>query len=82
LGPEALQAVNPRLVVLRTTGFGQFGPYATRRPFGMLAALRFFGKSAVHPRQLPILHEVFTSSADEIAWAQTVLDAFERRPAP
>jgi crotonobetainyl-CoA:carnitine CoA-transferase CaiB-like acyl-CoA transferase len=30
LGPDRLQAVNPRLVVLRTTGFGQFGPYAKR----------------------------------------------------
>jgi crotonobetainyl-CoA:carnitine CoA-transferase CaiB-like acyl-CoA transferase len=37
LGPDQLLDVNPRLVVLRTTGFGQFGPYATRRAFGTLA---------------------------------------------
>ena len=37
----------------------------------------FFGKSAIHPRQLPILHEVFTPAAEELEWAQTVLDAFE-----
>jgi formyl-CoA transferase len=30
-------AVNPRLVLLRTTGFGQFGPYAGRPGFGTLA---------------------------------------------
>jgi crotonobetainyl-CoA:carnitine CoA-transferase CaiB-like acyl-CoA transferase len=30
-------AVNPRLVLVRTTGFGQFGPYAGRPGFGTLA---------------------------------------------
>jgi citrate lyase subunit beta / citryl-CoA lyase len=39
-------------------------------------SLGFFGKSAIHPRQIPILHEVFTPSADEIDWARRVLDAF------
>jgi crotonobetainyl-CoA:carnitine CoA-transferase CaiB-like acyl-CoA transferase len=37
LGYEALSAGNPGLVMLRTTGFGQFGPYAGRRGFGTLA---------------------------------------------
>jgi crotonobetainyl-CoA:carnitine CoA-transferase CaiB-like acyl-CoA transferase len=37
LGPERLLEVNPGLVVLRVTGFGQFGPYARRRAFGTLA---------------------------------------------
>lgn len=37
LGPDRLLELNPRLVMLRTTGFGQFGPYATRRAFGTLA---------------------------------------------
>ena len=37
LGPEELQTINPALVVLRVTGFGQTGPYATRRAFGTLA---------------------------------------------
>ena len=37
LGPDSLRAANPRLVVLRVTGFGQTGPYATRRAFGTLA---------------------------------------------
>ena len=39
-------------------------------------SLGFFGKSAIHPRQLAILHEVFTPSAEEIEWAQSVLAAF------
>ena len=37
IGPEALHEINPRLVILRVTGFGQEGPYATRRAFGTLA---------------------------------------------
>ena len=40
-------------------------------------SLGFFGKSAIHPRQLPILHDVFTPSVGELEWAQTVLDAFD-----
>jgi len=39
-------------------------------------SLGFFGKSAIHPRQLPILHEVFTPSEDELTWARQVLEAF------
>jgi citrate lyase subunit beta/citryl-CoA lyase len=39
-------------------------------------SLGFFGKSAIHPRQLPILHRAFTPSASEVAWARDVLEAF------
>ncbi|HUZ02177.1 MAG TPA: CoA transferase [Thermomicrobiaceae bacterium] len=37
LGPDRLLALNPRLIVARVTGFGQFGPYASRPGFGTLA---------------------------------------------
>ncbi len=37
LGWDRLSAVNPRLVLARVTGFGQFGPYARRPGFGTLA---------------------------------------------
>jgi citrate lyase subunit beta/citryl-CoA lyase len=40
-------------------------------------SLGFFGKSAIHPRQLTALHDVFTPSEEEVAWAREVLDAFE-----
>jgi crotonobetainyl-CoA:carnitine CoA-transferase CaiB-like acyl-CoA transferase len=33
LAPSALHAVNPRLVVLRSSGFGQSGPYTARAAF-------------------------------------------------
>ncbi|MGH9839800.1 MAG: CaiB/BaiF CoA transferase family protein [Blastocatellia bacterium] len=37
LGPAILHELNPRLVVARVTGFGQFGPYSSRPGFGTLA---------------------------------------------
>lgn len=37
LGPDELRELNPRLVLARVTGFGQFGPYAKRPGFGTLA---------------------------------------------
>lgn len=35
-GPEAVLALNPRLVFVRLSGFGQTGPYAQRPGFGSL----------------------------------------------
>jgi crotonobetainyl-CoA:carnitine CoA-transferase CaiB-like acyl-CoA transferase len=37
LAPERLLEVNPGLILLRLTGFGQTGPYASRAGFGTLA---------------------------------------------
>lgn len=37
LAPETLLELNPRLVIARVTGFGQFGPYSRRPGFGTLA---------------------------------------------
>ncbi|EFC82352.1 CaiB/BaiF CoA-transferase family protein [Parafrankia sp. EUN1f] len=37
LGPDVLHEINPRLVIARVTGFGQFGPYSRRPGFGTLA---------------------------------------------
>ena len=37
LGPDALQAMNPRLIMLRISGYGQSGPYRDRPGFGMVA---------------------------------------------
>jgi crotonobetainyl-CoA:carnitine CoA-transferase CaiB-like acyl-CoA transferase len=37
LGPDALHAENPGLVIVRVTGFGQDGPYAGRAGFGTIA---------------------------------------------
>lgn len=37
LGWETLSALNPRLIMMRVTGFGQTGPYRRRAGFGTLA---------------------------------------------
>jgi crotonobetainyl-CoA:carnitine CoA-transferase CaiB-like acyl-CoA transferase len=37
LGPDRLRELNPGLVLVRVTGFGQDGPYARRPGFGTLA---------------------------------------------
>lgn len=37
LSPEVLHEINPRLVIVRITGFGQTGPYSNRPGFGTLA---------------------------------------------
>jgi formyl-CoA transferase len=37
LGPDALLAANPRLVMLRISGYGQSGPYRNRPGFGVVA---------------------------------------------
>ena len=56
LGPDVLLAANPGLVLLRTTGFGQNGPYARRRAFGSLAeALTGFAHLTGQPDGPPTL---------------------------
>jgi len=37
----------------------------------------FTGKMAIHPGQVDVINEVFTPGAEEIARAQTIVDAFE-----
>ena len=37
LGPEVLLALNPRLIMLRVSGYGQTGPYRDRPGFGVVA---------------------------------------------
>lgn len=37
IGPDVLHRINPDLIIVRVTGFGQTGPYAQRAGFGTLA---------------------------------------------
>lgn len=37
IGPDVLHAINPGLIIVRITGFGQTGPYKDRPGFGTLA---------------------------------------------
>ena len=43
--------------------------------------LGYQGKMVLHPQQLPVVAEVFAPSADEIAWALTVVAAFAENEA-
>ncbi|MEF9903176.1 CaiB/BaiF CoA transferase family protein [Streptomyces sp. P9-A2] len=56
LGWSELSAANPRLVLARVTGFGQFGPYAHRPGFGTLAeAMSGFAAITGEPGSPPTL---------------------------
>lgn len=56
IGYETLKEINPRLVLLRVTGFGQTGPYASRPGFGTLAeSLTGFAHLTGHPSGPPTL---------------------------
>jgi citrate lyase subunit beta/citryl-CoA lyase len=48
-----------------------------RAEAGAARRLGFFGKSAIHPRQVPIINAVFTPTQEEVVWAESVLAAFE-----
>ncbi|MEU8276076.1 CaiB/BaiF CoA transferase family protein [Microbispora bryophytorum] len=53
---DRLSEVNPRLVLARVTGFGQFGPYARRPGFGTLAeAMSGFAAMTGEPDGPPTL---------------------------
>ncbi len=56
LGWPELSGVNPRLILTRVTGFGQFGPYAHRPGFGTLAeAMSGFAAITGEPDAPPTL---------------------------
>lgn len=56
LGWDVLHARNPRLVLLRVTGFGQSGPYAERRAFGtLIEAMSGFATATGQPDGPPTL---------------------------
>src|ERR1700751_1417473 len=40
----------------------------------------FVGKMAIHPAQVPIINEVFTPSAQALAQAQSIVEAFAQNP--
>jgi len=65
LGPDVLLARNPKLVLLRVTGFGQDGPYAGRPGFATLAeAMSGFAGVNGTPDAPPLLPPI--ALADEV----------------
>jgi crotonobetainyl-CoA:carnitine CoA-transferase CaiB-like acyl-CoA transferase len=66
LGPDVLHARNPRLIVVRITGFGQDGPYRDRPGFGTLVeAMSGFAAKNGYGDRPPVLPPL--AMADMIA---------------
>lgn len=66
IGPDQLLDRNPRLVILRVSGFGQTGPYSRRPGFGTLAeAMSGFVHMNGVPGEPPLLPPI--ALADEVA---------------
>jgi citrate lyase beta subunit len=53
-------------------------PEGLRREASACARLGFTGKASIHPNQLPIIHEAFTPTPEQIAKARKVVAAFEQ----
>jgi formyl-CoA transferase len=66
LGPEALQQINPRLIMLRISGYGQTGPYRDRPGFGVVAeAMSGLRHLTAEPGRVPV--RVGVSIGDTLA---------------
>ncbi|MGA4848282.1 CaiB/BaiF CoA transferase family protein [Streptomyces sp. G5(2025)] len=81
LGWDELSEANPRLVLTRVTGFGQFGPYARRPGFGTLAeAMSGFAAITGDPDGPPTLPPFgLADSIAGLATAYAVLTALTAR---
>ncbi|MEU3598063.1 CoA transferase [Streptomyces sp. NPDC006798] len=83
LGWDELSRANPRLVLARVTGFGQFGPYSHRPGFGTLAeAMSGFAAATGEPDGPPTLPPFgLADSVTALATAYAVMTALTARTA-
>ena len=66
LAPSVLQALNPRLIMLRISGYGQTGPYRDRPGFGVVAeAMGGLRHLTAEPGRVPV--RVGVSIGDTLA---------------
>jgi formyl-CoA transferase len=66
LGPHELQAINPRLIMLRISGYGQTGPYRDKPGFGVVAeAMSGLRHLTAEPGRVPV--RVGVSIGDTLA---------------
>lgn len=81
LGPDVLRARNKGLVVLRVTGFGQDGPYASRPGFATMAeAMSGFAAINGEPDGPPLLPPIaLTDEVAALAGAFAVMVALRHR---
>ncbi|MFD7231876.1 CaiB/BaiF CoA transferase family protein [Streptomyces sp. NPDC059881] len=83
LGWEELSSANPRVVLARVTGFGQFGPYSHRPGFGTLAeAMSGFAAITGEPDGPPTLPPFgLADSIAALATSYAVMTALTARTA-
>jgi citrate lyase subunit beta/citryl-CoA lyase len=85
---EGIETLYPRAqVALAAHDGGRFAidtPWtAIDDPDGLLRETRegrqlgYVAKQAIHPSQIPLIHQVFTPTADEVSWARRVIDAYD-----
>jgi formyl-CoA transferase len=66
LSPDALMAINPRLIMLRISGYGQTGPYKDKPGFGVVAeAMGGLRHLTAEPGRVPV--RVGVSIGDTLA---------------
>ena len=66
LGPDALLAINPKLIMLRISGYGQTGPYRDKPGFGVVAeAMGGLRHLTAEPGRVPV--RVGVSIGDTLA---------------
>jgi crotonobetainyl-CoA:carnitine CoA-transferase CaiB-like acyl-CoA transferase len=84
LSPDRLRGLNPGLIILRVTGFGQTGPYAKRRAFGTLAeAMSGFAHQTGEEAGPPTLPPFgLADGVAGITGAFAVVSALYRRASP
>ena len=82
-GPDVLHERNPRLVVLRISGFGQTGPYSAKAGFATMAeAMCGFAAMNGEPNGAPLLPPIaLTDEVAALAGAFAVMVALRHRDA-
>jgi citrate lyase beta subunit len=88
--PDGLEVLHARSkVVVDSAAAGIRAPFDivhldTRDDAGLEAACRFArslgfrGKACIHPAQVPIVNRLFAPEADDVTWAQRIVDGFEQ----
>lgn len=89
-GPEGMELLWARSQVVAASAAAGIAPpvapvsvetrdlVAFRRSTEALARLGFVGRACVHPAQLPVAHEVFTPSAEDLDAARSLIARYEQ----
>jgi len=88
-GVELMGARQHMIIAARAAGVQCFDTVWTslcdmegfRRETEMIHAMGFDGKSVINPRQIPIVHEIFTPKAKEIDFAEKVVREIDEKRA-